>query len=260
MMNPRVNYDQLAATYNQRYTTSGMDGVAIALLSLAQELDAKRILEVGCGTGHWLSILQSTAQVYGLDSSFGMLRQASMQKLRRLVCGQAIYLPFPDQAFDLVFCVNAIHHFGQPRAFISEARRLLTPGGALAVVGLDPHGHRDSWYVYHYFEGTYETDLNRFPSWETTLDWMVATGFDRVEQRQAERITNLYTGRQVLDDPFLKKESCSQLALLTDEAYAAGLNRIKAAIEKSEAGGEAMVFLNDLRLALLTGRVPVGQI
>ena len=134
--------------------------LAIALQSLARELDAKRILEVGCGTGHWLSILQSTAQVYGLDLSLGMLRQASTQKLRRLACGQAIQLPFPDQAFDLVFCVNAIHHFGQPRVFISEARRLLRPGGALAVVGLDPHGDRDSWYVYHYFEGTYETDLN----------------------------------------------------------------------------------------------------
>ena len=89
---------------------------------------------------------------------------------------------------------------------------------------------------------------------------MTATGFDRVEQRQAERITNLYTGRRVLDDPFLKKESCSQLALLTDEAYAAGLNRIKAAIEKSEAGGETLVFPNDLMLALLTGRVPVRRL
>jgi len=216
-----------------------------------------RILEVGCGTGHWLSILQSTAQVYGLDSSFGMLKQASLQELSRLACGQAVQLPFSDQAFDLVFCVNAIHHFGQPRVFISEVRRLLGPGGAFAVVGQDPHGRRDSWYGYRYFDGTYETDLNRFPSWETILDWMAATGLDRVEQRLAERIISLYTGRQVLDDPFLRKESCSQLALLTDKAYAAGLDRIKAAIEESEAGGEAMVFSNDLTLALLTGRVPV---
>jgi len=260
MMNLRVNYDQLAPTYNLRYMTDKVDGIAIALQSLARELDAKRILEVGCGTGHWLSILQSTTQVYGLDLSLGMLRLASTQKLRGLACGQAIQLPFPDQAFDLVFCVNAIHHFGQPRVFISEARRLLRPGGALAVVGLDPHGHRDSWYVYHYFAGTYETDLSRFPSWETILDWITATGFDRVGQRLAERITNLYAGRQVLDDPFLKKESCSQLALLTDEAYVAGLNRIKAAIEESEAGGETLVFPNDLMLALLTGRVPMRQI
>jgi SAM-dependent methyltransferase len=259
-MNLRVNYDQLASTYNQRYTTGEVEGVAIVLQSLAEELDAKRILEVGCGTGHWLSILQSAAQVYGLDLSLGMLRQASLQKLRRLACGQAIQLPFPDQAFDLVFCVNAIHHFGQPRTFISEARRLLKPGGVLAVVGQDPHGRRDSWYGYRYFEGTYETDLNRFPSWETILEWMAATSFDRVEQRLAEQIMSLYIGRQVLDDPFLKKESCSQLALLTDEAYADGLDQLNAAIEKSEASGETLAFSNDLTLALLTGRVPVRQI
>ena len=30
---------------------------------------------------------------------------------------------------------------------------------------MDPHGRRESWYVYRYFEGVYERDLARFPTW-----------------------------------------------------------------------------------------------
>src|SRR5437660_25768 len=83
-------------------------------------------------------------------------------------------LLLPDAGFDLIFCVNAFHHFPQPRVFICEARRLLRPGGALAITGMDPHAGRDRWYLYDYFVGTQDTDLRRFSSSGTILDWMVA--------------------------------------------------------------------------------------
>ena len=138
-----------------------------------------RILEVGCGTGKWLADLSAStlyakaSRVFGLDLSMGMLRQAHRREPPlRLTRGRAEQLPFPAATFDLVYCVNAIHHFDRPRAFISEACRLLRPGGRLAVIGMDPHGRRESWYVYRYFEGVYETDLRRFPSWADVAGWM----------------------------------------------------------------------------------------
>ncbi len=68
-------------------------------------------------------------------------------------CPVECYTPIPDASFHLVFCVNALHHFDQPRSFITEARRLLAPGGTLVIIGMDPHAGRDEWYVYQYFYG-----------------------------------------------------------------------------------------------------------
>ena len=259
MSGDHVNYDRLAPVYHQRYTLNALTGVAASLMALARDGDAQRILEVGCGTGRWLAELWPVAhRVYGLDLSPGMLRQARQQDARfHLTCGRATRLPFPEAAFDLVFCVNALHHFDSPRVFISEARRLLRPGGALAVVGMDPHTGRDDWYLYHYFEGTLAADLGRFPSAGTILDWMIASGFDQVERRVAEHITRHFVGREVLGDYFLQKHSTSQLVLLTDEAYAAGVRRIEAALATAEAEGKTLVFPNDLFLAILVGRTPV---
>jgi ubiquinone/menaquinone biosynthesis C-methylase UbiE len=254
-----VDYDRLAATYDRRFAQGAPRGVAIALQALARQLDARRILEVGCGTAYWLAGLggPSVRSLYGLDLSTGMLARAQGRAPSlHLVRGRAGQLPFFSVTFDLVYCVNAIHHFQHPGAFIAEARRLLRPGGALAVVGSDPRQPGDRWYVYDYFHGTYQTDLDRFPSWGTVLDWMVAAGFEPVQWRLVEKVVSEKVGRAVLADPFLKKEAVSQLALLSDEAYAAGLGRIEAALTRAEAVGETVTFPVEFALALLSGRVP----
>ena len=258
MSNKWVDYDRIAASYDQRYAGGGHSGVAAALLALAGTLDAEQILEVGCGTGHWLTGLRPiTRRLCGLDLSAGMLAQARQREAwLYLVRGQAGQLPFPDACFDLVYCVNAIHHFQERQAFVSEACRLLRPGGALAVVGMDLRLLRNRWYLYDYFEGTYETDLLRFPSWQAVRDWMAASGLERLELQPVERILDDKAGRAIFADPFLQKDACSQLALLTDEAYAAGLKRIEAALAAAEAAGETLTFPTDLLLDMLVGWVP----
>jgi SAM-dependent methyltransferase len=197
-----------------------------------------------------------TARTYGLDLSVGMLNKAQARNgAFRLIRGRASRLPFPERAFDLLFSVNALHHFDDPYRFVCEARRLLRPGGGLAVVGLDPHSGRDRWYLYDYFPGTLEADLDRYPSGGTIVDWMMAAGFDRVERRMVARIDDTRVGRQALEGPFLEKLSTSQLALLTDEAYESGMARIRAAIERAAAAGENVVFPVDISLILVVGHV-----
>jgi ubiquinone/menaquinone biosynthesis C-methylase UbiE len=253
----QVDYDRIAASYDRRFATGDTRGVADALLALAHGLAPARILEAGCGTGRWLAALRPVgSRLYGLDLSAGMLARARQrQGLRHLVRGRAGRLPFPAAGFDLVYCVNAIHHFESAHGFVSEARRLLRPGGALAVGTMDPRQLRDRWYVYEYFAGTYETDLARFPSWGTIVDWMAAAGFQRIQWQPVDQIVDAKAGRAVLDDYFLKKDSCSQLALLSDEEYQAGLGRIEAALEAAEAAGETATFAVDLFLAMVVGWV-----
>ncbi len=255
---PQVDYNRIAPTYDCRFADGGQPGIAAALRALALELDAGRILEVGCGTGHWLSGLARTgAQAWGLDLSPGMLARARQRGAGfRLSLGRAGRLPYADAAFDLVYCVNAIHHFDEQPGFIHEARRVLRPGGALAVVGMDPHTSLDAWYVYDFFEGTRQGDLARFASWGTILDWMVQAGFSEARWRCVDKIHDPKVGRAVFDDPFLQKDACSQLTLLEEEAYAAGLRRIEAALARAEARGESLVFPSDITTAMLSGWVP----
>jgi SAM-dependent methyltransferase len=183
-----------------------------------------------------------------------MLQQVCQQKEDiPVTCGHASHLPFPDAVFDLIFCVNAFHHFAHPCRFVAEARRVLRAGGALAIVGMDPHLRRDRWFIYDYFEGTRDTDLSRFPSSGTILEWMVAAGFASVEWHVAERIVQPQTGRSMLNHPILQKSGTSQLALLTDEAYAKGIAQIEAALCNAEESGGSLVFPVDISLPIVTG-------
>ena len=248
-----VNYDVLAPKYDARYAQNPLAGVSRELRELVIKSRARDVLEVGCGTGHWVIELQPLVRrLVGLDFSFGMLEQARAQNDKLLLTnGDANDLPFPSASFDLVLSLNALQHYTDQRAFITEARRLLRPGGALAIVNLDPHIGRDQWYLYDYFEGVKAADLRRFPSSGTLLDWMLAAGFIRAEWRAADHIHQEFLGREVLDNPFTQKEGSSQLALLSDDAYAAGMDRIYAAI--ANAQDAPPVFVTDQWLTLLIG-------
>ena len=259
MTSARVDYDGIAAGYDQRFSDdSDWEAIPSTLLALAERSGAQDILEVGCGTGHWLNALASAVgRCYGLDFSGAMLQQARQQgRACKLTCGRASRLPYRDTSFDLITCVNALHHFERPQAFVSEARRLLRPAGALVVIGSDPHTLAGQWYLYDYFQGTLDTDLARFPSWGTVLDWMLTAGLVRAEWQMVRHIHDPKVGRAVLNDPFLQKNACSQLALLSDEAYSAGLRKIEAALQRVQASGETLTFPTDILVGMLVGWAP----
>jgi ubiquinone/menaquinone biosynthesis C-methylase UbiE len=144
-----INYDEIASAYDERYRGAYRpEGIASKLLDLVHGVGAERVLEVGCGTSHWLGFLQDQAEVYGMDASFGMLRKAAGLEGRfSLIRGDAQSLPFSNSSFDVIFCVNVLHHFRDPSGFITEAHRLLEKQGALAVIGMNPHAQQDRWFI-----------------------------------------------------------------------------------------------------------------
>ena len=104
---PRVDYDELAPAYNRRFVPDDptTDPRIAALRALVQEADAARVLEVGCGTGHWLAALsECVTQAHGLDLSAGMLGEAGGRpEPLRLVRGRAGRLPYASASFGLVY-------------------------------------------------------------------------------------------------------------------------------------------------------------
>ena len=235
-----LNYDPISATYDRRYGAgaSRLEGIGRALAELVQAGPAEVILEVGCGTGHWLESLRALPGArIGLDLSLGMLRQAQEVNPERLICAEAGSLPVRPAGADLIFVVNAAHHFPRQRDFITDAYRVLRPGGALAIIGIDPSARQNTWYLYDFFTGVEQADRQRYPSSGQLLDWMAQAGFDRVEWRLVERVRQTLWGEQVLQDPFLQKNGTSQLALLSEEEYRAGLAQIHAALDGAKKEG-----------------------
>jgi ubiquinone/menaquinone biosynthesis C-methylase UbiE len=53
-----TNYAEIAANYDQRYAEENFTGIELALRDFVGP-SAERVLEVGCGTGHWLRLLHS---------------------------------------------------------------------------------------------------------------------------------------------------------------------------------------------------------
>ena len=61
----------------------------------------------------------------------------------------------------------------------------------------------------------------------------------------------------VLNDPFLKQNASSQLALLSEEVYQAGIEKIKQAIAEAKSRNAQIVFSSDIHVKMFLGYKPV---
>ena len=116
------------------------------LFARTQFEQARRILEIGCGTGAVLSTLPLTsAQVFGLDIERSFLQLAANHAPHTiLVQGDAHHLPFTSGQFDCVYCHFTLLWVADPLQVLSEARRLIRSGGwALALAEPDYGGRID---------------------------------------------------------------------------------------------------------------------
>jgi ubiquinone/menaquinone biosynthesis C-methylase UbiE len=140
-MTRSVDYNRIAETFDRRYEENDYSGVEAALMAFVGEQADQRVLEVGCGTGHWLRSCHARgARVTGLDASARMLARAKAHAPGAMLAqGSAERLPWTGASFGRLFCVNAFHHFQDKVGFLAEAMRVLRPGGLIMTIGLDPH-------------------------------------------------------------------------------------------------------------------------
>ena len=210
-------------------------------------------MEAGCGTGYWLNWLnKEDRHLTGTDSSLKMLEKAGYAGVS-LVLADANQLPFKPETFDLIFCVNAIHHFGDQTDFIKSSYRLLKKGGGLAVVSTDPRYPRHKWYLYDYFEGTYEKDLARLPEWRKLREIFADSGFSNTSTKIAAHVDGDRDCNNVLNDYFLNKDGSSTLAVLSTSEYSKGLAKIKKEIEASRKMNRQTVFPVQIYFGLTSG-------
>jgi malonyl-CoA O-methyltransferase len=104
-----------------------------------------RALDVGTGTGRYLSLLSSAGAsfVVGVDLSLAMLEHRRCRTPR--VCGDACRLPFIDGAFDFVCASLMVGDVANLHPWITEATRVLAPGGHLVYSDFHPSWSTEQW-------------------------------------------------------------------------------------------------------------------
>ena len=221
-----VDYDDVAATYDHRYARQSYEEVGRALIEFIGE--GGTALEIGCGTGHWLRHIETyVASAVGVDQSWEMLQRArSAAPAAVLVQASAERLPLADAEFDRAFCVNALHHFADPAAFMHECRRVLRPGGAFLTIGLDPHTGEDQWWIYDFFPSARSADRERYPSTNAIREMLLAADFVSVRSRVVQHLPASRPYDLALSQGFLDRRSTSQLMVISDAEFAAGMQRL----------------------------------
>ncbi|GHF77232.1 hypothetical protein GCM10018783_54230 [Streptomyces griseosporeus] len=104
-----------------------------ALLDAAGVTAGSHVLDVGTGTGTAaVAALERGARVAAVDAEAGMVAAARGRGVDARVAVLP-ELPYEDGEFDAVVANFVVNHVGRPRAALAELRRVLRPGGRLAV-------------------------------------------------------------------------------------------------------------------------------
>lgn len=111
-----------------------------------------RYLDLGCGTGILLEEFGATFKhVFAMDYSNTALSLARTRVRKPMAQADARHLPYPDNTFDLITCLDIIEHIREDVDALSEAFRVCKPGGhlMLSVPALDFLWSEHDEAVYH---------------------------------------------------------------------------------------------------------------
>lgn len=140
--------------------------IADSIRLLARKAHAKKILDVGCGSGQIVSYLQKCGlSAFGCDISPQAIKFSKRITRRNTVLkAPATKLPYKSKSFDLVSNISMIEHISQIDGiiFLREAYRVLRPGGCIFIItpnfnsplryvlGTRWFGYSDPTHIYFY--------------------------------------------------------------------------------------------------------------
>lgn len=148
----REMFSRLAARYDlvNDVMSFGMHRVwkrRTVRLGLAKRGSLSRWLDLCCGTGDMAFLAERFAsrpqmagvQIVGCDFTLPMLSVARNRERREglraeFVQGDALKLPFPDGAFDVITVGYGLRNIADPKAALVEMRRVLAPGGRCVIL------------------------------------------------------------------------------------------------------------------------------
>ena len=149
------------------------------------------------------------------------------------VQGDGASLPLASASFDYATNQFSYQHIAGREAFVHEIYRVLRPGGRFVMLNIDPWS-MPGWAIYRYFPEAFDRDQVDFLPGEAFASLMRVAGFADVQIERRAR-----TGRENLAE-FLayvsERHRTSQLMVISDGNYRAGLERLRADLEASGDG------------------------
>jgi SAM-dependent methyltransferase len=138
----------------------------MGIINYLKEKRAKRVLDLGCGTGRHLILFANEGfEVYGLDSApEGIEIAKEWLAEKNLNCELIVHrmeekFPYQDSFFDAVISIQAMHHnkIEKIKFTIKEIERVLKPGGLLfiTVPTFDRFNGKNRWNLKKVEKGTF---------------------------------------------------------------------------------------------------------
>ncbi len=212
----RTMFDRIAPVYDgmNRVMTAGLDLRWRRLAAAAVVHPGDRVLDAACGTGDFaLADLEAgAAHVTGLDFSEEMLARARRKEPAiEWLRGDVLALPFADGSFDAATIGFGARNLSDLEAGLRELRRVLRPGGRLAILEItQPRGVLRPFFSLWFDRivpllgraipggGAYSylpASVRRFPPAEELAALLEHTGFGEVRFRLlAGSIVAIHTG------------------------------------------------------------------
>ncbi|MBB3764311.1 ArsR/SmtB family transcription factor [Sphingomicrobium lutaoense] len=136
-----------------------------------------RLVDIGTGTGRMIQLFSARAsEAIGIDRSTEMLRLARVKldaagvtnaSLRQ---GDMFALPLRDASADCVILHLVLHYAENPAKAISEAARILKPGGQMLIADFAPHDHEELRKVHRHRRLGFSD--------RAMADWLAAAGLE----------------------------------------------------------------------------------
>jgi SAM-dependent methyltransferase len=159
---------------------------ASALASLVPPMD---VADFGCGSGAMtFELCRFAKHVTAVDENKNVLLKAKNNAAQLRIDNVTFleanleHLPLRQASYDLVVVSQSLHHVSAPRLALSEAARILRPGGKILILELEPH--REEWVrrrLGHAHLGLASSDL---------VDCLKACGFTNTTVTPAPKISS----------------------------------------------------------------------
>jgi SAM-dependent methyltransferase len=240
------DYSRQAESYDA--TRAASRSVLGPLRAALEDAPGRRLVDVGGGTGNYaLALRHEGWEPLVIDRSAAMLARAAAKGLATLR-GDAQALPLADSSADAVMLVSMLHHVDDPGRALAEARRVLAPGGRLALMAFTREDLEDLWYS-DYFPSTRAWMTASHPSTDELLAHL--PGGRRLEVRfrdlEDASVAALAAHPElVLEDRWRRQTSYfERLARDHPDELRAGLERLRADVESGRpprGGGRAAVL------------------
>lgn len=136
-----THFNQVANSWDTPEKITLSQHYAKSILENLKNKNPKRILEVGCGTGLLgANFVNDESYLLGIDTSPGML-EVFTEKFKRLNASSKLLNleeeELDEKEFDLIISTMAFHHLKKPEAMMIKLKKLLAPGGSIAIIDLD---------------------------------------------------------------------------------------------------------------------------